>query len=81
VNSGTKIAELRRSLVGQITPSALQPAEPIMRYDYGSAGFGNSGEDATDFPHQQHPSKPPINPAFRHTCVRIVAHFRFRQRI
>lgn len=49
-NSGTNIAEFWRSLVGQITPSALQPAEPIMRYDYGSAGFGNSGEDATDFP-------------------------------
>jgi len=52
VNSGTKIAEFRRSLVGQIMPSALQPAESIMRYDYGSAGFGISGEDATDFPNQ-----------------------------
>jgi len=51
-NSGTNVAEFWRFLVGQITPSALQPAEPIMCYDYGSAGFGNSGQDATDFLHQ-----------------------------
>ena len=58
VNSGTNIAEFWRSLVGQITPPALQPAEPIMRYDYGSAGFGNLGEDATDFPPVGTPSNP-----------------------